>query len=108
MERCAYPGDILTFECVSESGIATVWTLDTCKDEIVFLHSPDEFNNDTKQISCYNGTIVGEDISVGNTTHTSRVNITASCELNGTAIQCTHDNGLTESVIGSSIIISKM
>ena len=111
MGRCAYPGDILTYECTLERGVATVWKLDIIsyqhKVHIVFLHSLDEFN-DTKQISCYNSTIIGENINVGNTTHTSRVNITATCELNGTTIQCTQDDGLTESMIGSSTIISKL
>jgi hypothetical protein len=102
MERCAYPGDILTYECTLKRGFATVWTLDIYEQDIVFLHSPDEFS-DTKQISCCNGTIVWEDVSVDNKTHTSRVNITASCELNGTTIQCAEDNGqiaLNSTILG--------
>ena len=109
MGRCAYPGDILTYECTMEGGVATVWmgsVLDIYTCDILFLHS--RFNNGTAQKSCGNDTIVALGESVDNNTYTSRVNITASCELNGTTIQCFHDDGLVSLMVGNSTIIGKL
>ena len=94
-----------------EGGVATVWTgsaLNVCSDkvEISLLHS--RFNNGTEQKSCGNGSIVGQDVGVDNNTYTSRVNISASCELNGTTIQCFQDNGVATNMIGNSTIIGEL
>ena len=112
MGKCAYPGDILSYECTAEGGVITVWmgsALDILCEQpsysLMLLHS--RFSNGTAQMSCGNDSIValGE---VDNNTYTSHVNITASCELNGTTIQCIQDDGITESVIGNSTITGKV
>ena len=101
---CHYPGNVHTFECTVENGIATVWKVvhKSCnKEDITLLHSRFHNNSNvtTDRHECDgNVNVFGE--SIGNETdnatdYTSRLHITlaSSCGFIGTTVECSVDNG---------------
>ena len=71
-------------------------------NQIVLFHR--QFN-DTKE--CGSATARGISITgISNNYYTSQLNITFGDALNDTDIQCLYDNGTTQTLIGSDIIMS--
>ena len=115
-KTCICPGDELVFECTVIGGSATVWrgtpdffgcsTSDTLNQEIVLRHS--RHNQGIVTIgTCNNGSIVGRIIRAENDNYTSQLNVTFTSDLRGVTIECIHDDGATEYVIGNSTIDAK-
>ena len=99
---CRYPGNVYTYECTVENGIATVWKVGHKSCEIILLHSRFH-NNRTERHECdSNVNVFGE--SIGNETdngthYESQLHIilASSCGFNGTIIvECYVDNGTNE------------
>ena len=101
------PGDVLTTECTTTGGGATVWqgtALQCDYSEIVLLHS--QFNGSYNYIgTCNNRTIIAQALGVVNNSYISQLNVTVSPELNNTTVECWHHNGTTERVIKTIQII---
>ena len=113
---CNYPGDILTYECTVEGGVATVWkgsVFDLCdkSDDRSLIHSRyHERNGIEIKYKCGNvTTIVLQAIVSDNNTmvYTSHASVTANCKLDGLKIECYVDNGTKEIMIGSTTINGK-
>ena len=110
---CNYPGDILTYECAVEGGIATIWkgsVFDLCErnDDRSLLHSRFHERYGTEiNIICGNVTsIVLQAVVSDNNTmvYTSHASVTANCKLGGLTIECYVDDGIKEIMIGSTTI----
>ena len=111
---CNYPGDILTYECTVEGGVATTWkgsVFGVCESDLIgLIHTRfhERYGTDIKLICGNVTTIVLQAVVSDNTTiYTSRAYVTANCKLNGLTIECYVDNGTREIVIGSTTINGK-
>ena len=105
--RCASycPGNILIFECTVLGGGSTVFggSAVICND-IILLHSLFNTTNGTSK-SCENKTAVGQSLSAEDSNcYTSQLNITVTSDVYGRSINCYHDNGTTEKLVGSHTI----
>ena len=104
------PGDILTFECTVEGGIATVWkgtVFNLCEDQdISFRHSRlNDINETQKLIDCNNvTTVVAMIIRSHNLTYTSEFSFTANCGLDGLTVECYKDDESNETLIGRKTV----
>ena len=66
--------------------------------------SHDQFSSGTSD-TCNNGAIVGRSLSViGGNCYTSQLNVTVDTSMNGQTVRCVYNNGITETVIGTSTI----
>ena len=97
------PGDVLTTECATIGGGATVlvWlgTAIQCgyssTNEIILFHVS------RYSTECNNGTIAARILGVVNNSYISQLNVTVSPELNNTTVECWYDNGTTSTFIRS-------
>jgi hypothetical protein len=104
MNGCVCPGDILIYECTVMRGVATVWTgsaLDC--NEIVLLHSDDEWYNKSG-LYCSNGATVARRLSVEGNNYTSQLNVTVTPDTAGQTVECLYDDGLTATLVFTSVI----
>lgn len=87
---CACPGEVLTFTCTVDGGIATIWggsafDCDGKNNEITLLHR--NFVGGTMG-ECSDGAIVAHSLGVTGTCHTSQLNVTVSAGLNNKTVVC--------------------
>jgi hypothetical protein len=88
------PGDVLTTECATMGGLATVWQgtafqYANVDDEIILRHS--QFGRSYSYIISYNnGALVAQGLGVVNDSYISQLNVTVSLELNNTTVECWH------------------
>ena len=110
--NCVCPGDQLTFDCLVEGGIATVWqgSAFDCNNEgpntIILRHSQfSQHQPAAGEIRCNGGRILAHSIGVFNGTHISELNVTVTEDMNNKTIECTAEyiNG-TQSNSGTSIV----
>ena len=112
--HCACPGDQLTFDCLVEDGVATVWqgSAFDCNHEgpnmIILRHS--QFSQQLSQPAggeCNDGRIVARSIGPGvlNGTYLSELNVTVSEDMNNKTTECVAEyiNG-TQSNSGTSTV----
>jgi hypothetical protein len=106
MNGCVCPGDILIYECTVMRGVATVWTgsaLDC--NEIVLLHSDDEwYNKSDFKLYCNNGAIVVRSLPTEGNNYTSQLNVTITPDTAGKTVECEYDDGLTATLVFTSVI----
>ena len=107
---CSCPGDQLTFDCLVEDGVATVWqgSAFDCNHEgpnmIILRHS--QFSQQPPAGGeCNDGRIVAQSIGVFNGTFMSQLNVTVTEDMNNKTIKCAaeHVNG-TQSNSGTYTI----
>jgi hypothetical protein len=104
MNGCVCPGDILTYECTVMRAVATVWTGSALDGhEIVLLHSDDEFHN--KSLYRNNGATVARSLPIEGNNYTSRLKVTITPDTAGeTSVECLYDDGLTATLVFTSVI----
>ena len=94
-------------------GLATIWTGSVisklCEDSsggILLLHSRFELDiRLNNSITCSNGTLVVESISIDNNSYTSHLTVTVSSDsILGDSIVCAHSHNGTTHVIGNGTI----
>ena len=109
---CSCPGDQLTFDCLVEDGVATVWqgSAFDCNNEgpntIILRHSQfSQHQPAAGEIQCNGGRILARSIGVLNGIHISELNVTVTEDMNNKIIECTaeYTNG-TQSNSGTSIV----
>ena len=54
--------------------------------------------------SCNNGKIKGKSLRIENICYTSQLNVLVSAEMLGETIECIHDDGITEDLIGRATV----
>ena len=97
------------FECTVLGGSATVFqgsalSCGASSNEIPLLHSRFNATNGTNGF-CNNGAIVAQSVSGENNCYTSSLNVTyISSMLIGRMIECSQDNGITSTIIGTLLI----
>ena len=104
---CASPGDLLTFECTSFGGIATVWrgSAFNCGhrfNEIVLRHSifPSRARG-----SCNSGQILAQSVDVVNNTYfISQLNVNVSSDMHNKTIECEKDDVISSVILSSTTI----
>lgn len=117
-DGCVCPGDVVTYECTVFGGVAgvTIWrgngfNCPRSNNEMILPHSywyyMYTWSRDVHW-SCDNGHILGTIVRVENNSisfsYTSQLNITLTSDLINTSIECVHDNGMSETVVGSTVI----
>ena len=106
---CVCSGYDVTFECTVFGGGFTVWrgSAFNCPlslNEILLSHS--NFEDGTVR-TCNNGAIAGHSVRVMDNFYTSQLVISFTSGLDGTTIECTHEDGSTAAmVIGSSMLLT--
>jgi hypothetical protein len=105
---CVCPGYSATYDCIIDGSGATVWqgsaVLHQCQAQnngLLLRHS--EFNT-SRGITESCGGIVARSIGKINNTYFSQLTVIVSQELNGTEVECAHDNGASINRIGSKIV----
>ena len=106
---CCCPGDQLTFDCLVEDGIATVWqgSAFDCNHEGMIILRHSQFSPQQPARGEYNdGRILARSIGVFNGTFMSQLNVTVSEDMNNKTIECAAEyiNG-TQSNSGTSTVI---
>ena len=105
---CICPGHEVVFECTTTGGVATVWrgSIFNCArmtNSVSLRHS--QFSNiETVVGVCNDGIIKAHEISVSGNNYTSRLNITIDESMLGQTIECAHDDGRSENVIGQKVL----
>ena len=109
---CTCLGYNVMFECTvfGGYGVTTVWkgTAFNCSNglnEISLIHSrfPTE---EGAHGSCNNGKIKGQSLWIENNYYISQLNVLVSFEMLGETIECIHDDGIKEDLIGRITITS--
>ena len=100
-------GQILTYQCTACGGVATVWrgTAFECEDAANQISLP-HFNFALTTGECTSGDIMAYGVHAANGCYTSNINITMSHNVLGKEIQCTLDDGSSQTLlnIGNSTI----
>ena len=112
---CVCPGDVVTYECtVFGGGVAgnTIWrgsgfNCPQSNNEMILRHS--HYNSLAGvYYSCNHGRISESIVRVENDSislnYSSQLNIMLTSDLVNTSIECVHDNGSSETVVGSTVI----
>ena len=98
----------MVFQCTTTGGVATVWrgSIFNCAGMTNFVslrHS--QFSNVETVIGvCNDGNIKAYGISVSGNNYTSQLNITIDESMLGQIIECAHDDGRSENVIGQKVL----
>ena len=108
---CVCPGYTLVYECTVATGgrgQLTVWkgTAFDCPSDansIILSHSDDSDSVTIKQ--CNNGLIMANLVNENNGYYISQLNITVSSGLIGLTVECFHDDGRDEILIGNTTIL---
>ena len=102
--HCMCPGQTITYECTVVGGISTVWSGSVigpgCESSL--FHSAFQNSSESITIVCDNGTVVGRRIGVNNNCYTSQLSILLTPNLDQRTIQCSVDNGISATVIGTA------
>jgi hypothetical protein len=106
---CVCPGYPATYDCNIDGSGATVWqgsaVLHQCPGQSngLFRLRHSEFNT-SRGITESCGGIVARSIGKISNTYFSQLTVIVSQELNGSEVECAHDNGASINRIGSRII----
>ena len=103
---CARPGEVLTYTCNTNGGGTTVWrgnAFDCIFNEILLRHS--QFASPGTSGTCNNNAMRARSVGVVNTdSYISELSVTISTTFNNRIIQCSHNLGFGERIIGTSTL----
>ena len=106
-DGCLCPGDMVIYECTVVGGTTTVWkgsiVDDHCQNsnhELKLSHAHYNSSEET-HISCDYGSIFGRIVGVENNTYTSQLIVNLTYSVTQKSIECIHDNGSSETSVGS-------
>ena len=105
---CVCPGYAVEFKCTVIGSGSTVWkgTAFQCSDSdgsLILRHS--HFVNRTDDKVCNDGAVVARPLQIienfPQTYYMSQLRLTIGLETNNKSVQCAHDNGTEENVVGT-------
>ena len=100
---CTCSGFNVTYECTTIGPGSTFWVLGSSAEcGINLRHSL--FMSQTAVGRCMNGAVEGRGLQVEGDAYVSQLNVPVRTNLNGTIVQCEHDDGGSLTVIGTSTL----